>query len=88
MAFHCRYSDKTRISHFHENRVIDIFIFCYGKTTHRPEKKCGKFEENLSFPRKSFFRYEKSSTFISIKTRMYFLSEKDVIPMSKSYKNL
>jgi hypothetical protein len=32
----CRYSDKTRISHFHENRVNNIFIFYHGQTTHRP----------------------------------------------------
>jgi hypothetical protein len=51
----CRYSDKTRISHFHENRVNNIFIFYHGKTTHRPEKsvenlrKIKVFHENLFF---------------------------------------
>jgi hypothetical protein len=35
---YCRYSDKTRISHFCEKRVMNVFIFYYGKTTHQREK--------------------------------------------------
>jgi hypothetical protein len=60
--FYVIYAAVIAIKHvYHFFEKIELLIFSSTR------KNCGNFEENYSFPRKSFFRYEKISTFISIK---------------------
>jgi hypothetical protein len=53
-----------RVYHFLRKSSYQYFHILLWKNYSSTRKKCGKFEENYSFPRKSFFRYEKISTFI------------------------